>query len=216
VPLFSGIFKKEVRMPEVKEVKQKPSSSPQPPQPAQKQGMSTGAKVGIGIGIGCFVLIVLIVVLVIVFASKAAKDVGEEIKKEAKQEEVKSEYTVGEPIKIGDKTLTVTNVGDFVSSNEFDQPAEGKERIMVGVTINNDSDQPISYNVLDFKVEDSNGNRTSDIFAVDVPNQLSAGELAPGGKVSGNMAFEIPAGESNAKLVVTPSFWTNKRVIIKL
>ena len=182
-----------------------------------KKGMSTGAKAGIGIGIGCFVIIIVIIIIVAVVASRTSKEVSEKVGEVTKQEEeLKSEYAVNDVIKSGDKTLAVTSFAPFATSNEFDVPPEGKERYMVGVTITNESDQPVSYNCFDFKIEDSNGNRTDEVFAMNVPNKLNSGELAPGGKVSGNMVFEVPTGDTNLKLICTPSFWSNKRISVKL
>ena len=49
-----------------------------------------------------------------------------------------------------------------------------------------------------------------------VDGGLNSGELVNGGKVSGFMIFEVPTGDTGLTLRYSPSFWTDKKLEIKL
>lgn len=78
---------------------------------------------------------------------------------------------------------------------------EGNEYLVVKVTIKNTTKDVKSYNILDYKVEKSDGqvDDTSIISAVD--NTLSSGDLTPNGTVTGNIVFEIPSGSAGNNLL---------------
>lgn len=78
---------------------------------------------------------------------------------------------------------------------------EGNEYLVVKVTIKNTTKDVKSYNILDYKVEKSDGqvDDTSIISAVD--NTLSSGDLTPNGTVKGNIVFEIPSGSTGNNLL---------------
>ena len=74
----------------------------------------------------------------------------------------------------------------------------------------------MNYNVFEFKAEDSNGAaENANMQTYSLPDSLGSGDLVKGGKKSGSMIFEIPAG-SSLKLHYQPSFRSNKKVIVNL
>lgn len=69
----------------------------------------------------------------------------------------------------------------------------------------------------DFKVRDGNGVIHSRSYLPDDDlYDWIMKELAPNGKISGTLTFEIPKGNKNAVVQYNPSFWSNKGVEIKI
>ena len=135
---------------------------------------------------------------------------------ESKKEE-KTEFNVGDIIAFDGKELTVEKVErNWNSGNAYLKPKDGKEYVKVSVKIENKSETEMNYNVFEFKAEDSNGAAESaDGQTYSLPDSLGSGDLVKGGKKSGSMIFEVPAG-SSLKLHYQPSFWSNKKVIVNL
>ncbi len=124
---------------------------------------------------------------------------------------------MNEPATIDDQTLTVTKVErSYSSGNQYVKPSTGNEYVVVTVQIQNDGTDQVSFNTFDFQIQDTNGVLKSEAFITGLENQLSSGNLAPGGKVTGRLGYEVPKGDANLKLVFKPSFWTNKSVTVKL
>lgn len=120
---------------------------------------------------------------------------------------------VGDVTKLGDREFVVNSVkrsGGF----SYNTPKSGKEYVIVNVTIRNLGNDEVSYNPFDFKVQDANGAQESSTFA-SLDDSLSSGTLAPRGKVTGSIPFEVPIGDE-AKLIFQPSFWSSQRVVVEL
>lgn len=131
-------------------------------------------------------------------------------------EPVKEVFAIGEKVQLGDYVLTVTNVEKSAGS-DFDQPKDGNEFVIVTVEINNAGDENISYNPFDFKMANSQGQIVDQAFTtINNDTSLQSGELAGGGKVSGTIAFEQPAGDSGLQLHYSPSFWSDKTIKVNL
>jgi Domain of unknown function (DUF4352) len=85
-------------------------------------------------------------------------------------------------------------------------PAPDNRYVKLTVRYDNGTAKEASFNVFDWKLQDSAGVRKSQTFAlVDLADPLSSGKLAPGGFVSGSIVFELPTGEKNA-LAIYESF----------
>jgi hypothetical protein len=129
----------------------------------------------------------------------------------------KAVYSVNDPATIGDQTLTVTGVQrNYNSGNQYVKPDAGKEYVVVSVTIQNNGSDQVSFTTYDFQVQDSNGVQKTEAFVTGVENQLQSGNLAPRGKVSGNLAYEVPKEDTGLKLIFKPSFWSSKTVTVQL
>lgn len=171
--------------------------------------------------------IVIVVIIVVGGQSKQAEKVGEnknpesngssQIQNSEKKKEEKTEFKVGDIIAFDGKELTVEKVDrNWNSGNAYMKPKDGKEYVKVSVKIENKSETEMKYNVFEFKAEDSNGAAESANWQTySLPDSLGSGDLAKGGKKSGSMIFEVPAG-SSLKLHYQPSFWSNKKVIVNL
>lgn len=174
-----------------------------------------------------FWVIVAIFVVLIGSQSKQAEKVGEnknsgsnrssQVQNNEPKKEEKTEFKVGDIIAFDGKELTVEKVErNWDSGNTYMKPKDGKEYVKVTVKIENKSETEMSYNVFEFKAEDSNGAAESaDGQTYSLPDSLGSGDLVKGGKKTGSMIFEVPAG-SQIKLHYQPSFWSNKKVIVNL
>lgn len=112
----------------------------------------------------------------------------------------KTEFKQSETVSYQGVEYTVTDV-QKTTGDEFDQPRDGYEYVIVSVKIENKSEEKISYNPLDWKMENSNGQEESQTFTIiDSNTALSSGDLNPGGNVEGTIAFEQPKGDTGLKL----------------
>lgn len=171
--------------------------------------------------------IVIVIIIAIGGQSKQAEKVGEnknsesngssQIQNKESKKEEKTEFKVGDIIAFDGKELTVEKVErNWNSGNSYLKPKDGKEYVKVSVKIENKSETEMNYNVFEFKAEDSNGAaENADMQTYSLPDSLGSGDLVKGGKKSGSMIFEVPAG-SSLKLHYQPSFWSNKKVIVNL
>ncbi len=126
-----------------------------------------------------------------------------------------TEYAVGDTIKISDYTMTVNKVErNWQSPADYDTPESGKEYVLAEVTITNEGQSSISYNTFDFKMQDSDGVQKSEAITMS-DNKLNSGDLAPAGKVTGNLVFEVPKDDAGLKLLYSPTFW-GKTVTVNL
>lgn len=131
--------------------------------------------------------------------------------------ETKTEFALGEGIKVDDAVMTVVSAKQFTPSNEFDKPASGKVYYIVNIKIENSGSKPLDYNEFNYKIEDANGVQTdAAIIGSDVPNKMNSGSLAPGGKLDSNIVFEVPKDMKGLKLVMEPNFFSDQQVKIIL
>ena len=171
--------------------------------------------------------IVIVVIIAIGSQYKQPEKVGEnknsgsngssQTQNSEKKKEEKTEFNVGDIIAFDGKELTVEKVErNWKSEKAYIKPKDGKEYVKVSVKIENKSETEMNYNVFEFKAEDSNGAAERfDFQTYSLPDSLGSGNLVKGGKKSGSMIFEVPAG-SSLKLHYQPSFWSNKKVIVNL
>ncbi len=170
-----------------------------------------------------WVWIGIIVVIGIVSSAAAPKDTPKlasdsSNSSETSKESEQTTFKAGDVIAFDDKKVTVAAPErNWDSGNQFIKPDSGNEFIKVQVTIENDSKSQASYNTFDWKLQDSKGViKDVDATAYSVDGALNSGQLASGGKVSGFLVFQVPANDAGLTLQYSPSFWTDKKVEIKL
>lgn len=145
-----------------------------------------------------------------------ANEVNSEQDQVDKEEEVKDEYTVGETIKSDGMELTITNV-EKSQGGEYDNPKEGNEYVIVTVQYDNSSEKDLPYNPFDFKLLNSDGQKTDSTFTMDTQDtRLESGNLAPGGTVTGDLVFEAPVGDEGLYLIYTGNIFKTDGIKIKL
>ncbi len=143
------------------------------------------------------------------------KDEGtkEESKEESDEEtDLEKTYAVGETLEHNGIKITVTET-ERIEPDEMDFLDEGENYVRAYLVIENNSDKEISYNSFDYEIQTSDGN-IMDSFVLPPSGgnskTLDSGKLTPGGKVEGNLYFEVPADDNGLILRYTPSFFSNE------
>ena len=169
-----------------------------------------------------WIWVIVVIVLIIAVSASSSKNtptkVGSGTESSAEQKSEQTTFKPGDVIEFDQKKVTVAAPErSWNSGNQFIVPQSGNEFVKVQVTIENDSNSEATYNTFDWKLQDSSGvikDVASAAFSVD--GALNSGNLAPKGKVSGFLVFEVPAGDAGLTLRYSPSFWLDKKVEIKL
>lgn len=130
----------------------------------------------------------------------------------------KTEFKVGETATSDDKSITIKSVErNYDTGNSYAQPESGKEFVLVTVEIVNNGSSNMDYNTYEFKMQDSNGVQQSEALMALSEGKLNSGSLAPGGKVSGKLAYEVPKGDAGLKLLYQSfSLFSNKVITFSL
>ena len=185
-----------------------------------RKGMSvTGIVLG---GIAALVNLIVIILFLVSLAAVGtivATGIATGIAKSSDSSaEIVNNFKVGDVISFDSKKINVsTPERNWNSGNQFITPDSGNEFIKIQVTIENDSNNEVAYNTFDWKLQDSKGvikDISSATYGTD--GALNSGELAPSGKVSGFLIFEVASGDNNLTLRYEPSFWSDRKIEIKL
>ena len=134
----------------------------------------------------------------------------------APAEEAKTEFALGEGIKVDDAVMTVVSGKQFASPNEYEKPSAGMVFYIVNIKIENGGEEALDYNEYNYKIQDANGVQKDAAFVTEIPNQMSSGSLAPGGKLDSNIVFEVPQDMKGLKLVMEPNFFSTQQITIVL
>lgn len=171
----------------------------------------------------------LIVVIIIIGVGGAAASSNKEPEKvgegETTTETSKTEtptnttFKVGDVIKSGDFEVTITSVQrDYVSANQFIEPDDGREFVLLNVEVKNVSDDKKTYLSTDWRIEDNDGALESVSLGACIADDtcLDSGDLVAGGKKTGSLIFEVPAGQEGLKVHYKPSLSFEKEAIIEI
>lgn len=166
-----------------------------------KKCPNCGAKQGMPIW-----LIVIIIILVVgILASCGSEDNEPKSEKNdnkvsTTQEPTKTDFSMSETVTLKNIKFTVTNVTKS-EGNEWDNPAEGKEFVIVTLKIENTSNETYSYNAFDWKMQNSQGQIDDETFStINNDTSLNSGDLAAGGVKEGTLIFEEPKGDTELYL----------------
>lgn len=170
-----------------------------------------------------WVIIVLVLVAIGGGASQEASKVG--TVENSTSNETSSTSTENSVFKVGDiieknnVRIAVTSVErNYSTGNEFTEPKDGKEFVKLNIKIENKSNDRVSYNALDWEIEDSNGNIESYMNAMfaQADDDIGSGDLAAGGVKSGSIVFEVPAGDTGLKAHYKDNIFSSSEIIINL
>ena len=111
------------------------------------------------------------------------------------------DYTQNDIVTYEDVKYSIVKVEKTQGSNEYCKPSNGKEYVKVTLRIENNSDEKISYNTLDWQMVNANGVEDSiGSFTCDDDDTLSSGDLDKGGVVEGVLVWEQKIGDDNLRL----------------
>jgi len=142
---------------------------------------------------------------------KSEVDKNKEEPKEEPKEEKRTEFFMGEHVKLGNVVLTVNNIRDS-KGNEIFKPDEGNIFKIVDITINNISNEFYSVSSFwGFEIKDSEGYTYSTTFGAETKGSLD-GMIPPGMKMKGEIAFEIPENVSATNLFFDYELWNDGQI----
>jgi len=164
--------------------------------------------------------ILAVIVIAVIFGSAGgnkAKKVSSENTEKASAKISNETFKVGDTVKADGVTLKLNKV-DFNDGSSLSTPDSGKAYVIVNVTITNVDKNKVSYNPLDFKLDD-NGNQTdlTELAMDDNGNKitnddLKYGDLSKGASVTGSMIGQATKN-NKLKLIYTGSMFSNKEKI---
>jgi hypothetical protein len=152
-------------------------------------------------------------------ATKIGEDNLPQISSPTNEDSPQSEFKVGDIIAFDGREVTVRSAErNYQATNDLYTLPDGKELVKVFVFIENKSNDDLSYNALDFNIQDSSyvsRNYLEAMFA-QADDALSSGSLPKGGKIAGSIVFEVPQNDASLVLIFSPSFWSNKQIEVRL
>ena len=99
--------------------------------------------------------------------------------------------TVGQTVTAAGIALTINSVKRVAAIGDVQKARAGNTFVLADVTIQNSGSAALPYNPLYFKVMDGDGYEYDETLNPQT-NSLKDGSLAPGRKVRGTVAFEVP------------------------
>ncbi|RSU07597.1 DUF4352 domain-containing protein [Vagococcus elongatus] len=154
--------------------------------------------------------IVIVIILAFGLIGSALGDDKDEAKKVDTKEEVKTKtvsnkeneqeeekiFRVGDTVDLKGYQIKVNSV-DFSNGSEFITPDEGKQFIIVNLTITNKTGERQSYNPLDYSLVANGNSETAGFTFLDGVETMNSGDLDPEATVTGNLVGQV---DPNAKL----------------
>lgn len=120
---------------------------------------------------------------------------------ETKDKKSDTDYVQSDVVTFKDVKYSVVSVEKTQGENQFCKPKDGKEYVKVTIKIENHSKEKISYNSLNWRMVNSNGDEdTFGTFTCDDVEYFSAGDLDAGGTKEGTMVWEQAIGDTNLRL----------------
>jgi hypothetical protein len=124
-------------------------------------------------------------------------------------------YAVGDSVKMGGLVFTVNGTSTSTGS-EFFRPDNGNIYFIVDCTIENSSNEAVHLSsLLMFSLVDAEGYNYNITIGPETKGSLD-GELAPGRKMRGELAFEVPAQANSLELIFEPNVFGSGQAIYKV
>ncbi|NEQ28703.1 MAG: DUF4352 domain-containing protein [Microcoleus sp. SIO2G3] len=122
----------------------------------------------------------------------------------------KTTYEIGKPISIKDKNLNlefkVNGIREHQGKGAI-KPNQGRKWIVVSTTITNKGQTPQIISVVSFGLIDSKNNQYEVALLAGALDDVQSptGQLSPGNEQQGEVAFEVPEGAKELKLLFKPN-----------
>lgn len=107
--------------------------------------------------------------------------------------------------------VTVSSANYMTSLNEYMSASEGKTYVKVNITLENNSDRAKPYNSFDFRIQTVGGQVLDPTFGAE--EDLGSGDLVQGGKVSGDVYFEVPVEIGSQYLIWKPGLSADRAIV---
>ncbi len=124
-------------------------------------------------------------------------------------------FSVGETVKMGDLQFSVNDVRTS-AGDDFFKPEQGNVYFIVDSTISNLASESANISsLLMFKLVDDEGYNYQVTLGPDTRGSLD-GELGPGRKMRGELAFEVPENVQGLELIFEPNVFGFGQAIYKV
>ncbi|MBU9728396.1 DUF4352 domain-containing protein [Diplocloster modestus] len=143
------------------------------------------------------------------------KDINE--RQEDKQTENqgdKDSYGPGEPAAMKDVTVTLESVTEN-KGKQYNEPAEGNVFLLCEFTIDNQSEKELAVSSImsfDAYVDSYAVNQSITGLITDEGNKQLDGTVAPGKKMNGVIAYEVPEDWKEFEVNFEPDMWSGKKL----
>ncbi|WP_239256822.1 DUF4352 domain-containing protein [Listeria ilorinensis] len=118
-------------------------------------------------------------------------------------------YKVNEMASFKKLNIKVNNA-QFSDQADSGGPSEGKEFVIVNITLSSDANVGLGYTPYDFKIIADENKSTPNLRPSNVKDLLVGGNLEKGHKsITGNLVGQIPKGAHSVKLEYVAAYWDN-------
>ena len=127
-------------------------------------------------------------------------------------------FKPGDIVDIEDFVLVVNSV-ESSSGSDFIKPAEGSKFVIVDVTLENKLDESVAVSsLIQMSLKDATGQKYDVNILASAAGGASTpdGELAPGEKLRGQVAFEVPSDAEGLVFVFDPSIIGTGRAFVAI
>lgn len=167
------------------------------------KGMAIAGLVTGGLGALWGLMVTAFFVIALVAVGTTATTYQQEFDKQTEQNQAiidaKKDFAKGETAIFADKfEVKVNSSQPNYNPGEYYKAAEGKQYLVVNVSVKNISDEDEYLSPYNFTVVDNGMSKTSTY--VPVENRFETGNLQPGGTATGNIVYEITSDATDLKL----------------
>ena len=128
--------------------------------------------------------------------------------------DAKKDFAKGETAVFNNLEVNANSVKrNFADPDGMFTPANGKEFILVNITVKNIGDEPEHVSDFDFKINEGGVATSTEYLGLDTAFQ--GGEMSPNASASGDLVFEVTKGASDLKLQYSTSILSIKEGEIK-
>lgn len=114
----------------------------------------------------------------------------------ATQQAPAKKFKAGEEVVVGNTWKVVVNsIKTYTSDNQYEQPKEGNQFVVVNVTLTNISKEEKEANAYNFSLKGGTNGTKYDTAIVDAINNTPSGKVEPGDKITGDLPYEVKASE---------------------
>ena len=133
--------------------------------------------------------------------------------KEGNENETKV-FEIGDVVKMGDLNFAVNGI-HLSDGSDFIKPDEGYKFLMLDISIKNTGEEFENISsLMMFKLVDDEG-ISYDISLADTKGQVD-GKMAPGRRLRGEIAFEVPNNIEQFELEINPQIWNKGLIIVNI
>jgi len=159
-----------------------------------EKGKRAMAIVGLCLSVAAIFVLIAVTTGIIIFSEAVEEN-------EVETPRTSITYSMKETARVEDMTVRVTKAVKTEGTEEI-QPKEGKEFVVVTVTVQNRGRDNVYYNPQNFKIKNAQKQLQRPVQnKLEEATELGYGELMPGGTATGTIVFEVNKTDKNLSLI---------------